>query len=51
MGITTEALKEVVKLIFEKTEIKRLNGRADVRNIATNKVLEMCGSHFLHTVS
>ena len=32
MGITTEALKEVVKFVFENTEIERLNGRADVRN-------------------
>ena len=42
-GITTEALKEVVRFIFEKTEIERLNGRADVRNIASNKVMERCG--------
>ena len=27
----------------ENTEIERLNGRADVRNIASNKVLERCG--------
>ena len=25
------------------TEIERLNGRADVRNMASNKVLEQCG--------
>ena len=43
MGITTEALKEVVRFIFENTEIERLNGRADVRNNASNKVLERCG--------
>ena len=43
MGITTEALKEVVRFIFENTEIERLNGRADVRNIASNKVMEKCG--------
>lgn len=43
MGITTEALKEVIKFVFENTEIERLNGRADVRNIASNKVLERCG--------
>ena len=43
MGITTEALREVVKFVFENTEIERLNGRADVRNIASNKVLERCG--------
>ena len=43
MGITTEALKEVVKFVFENTEIERLNGRADVRNIASNRVMEKCG--------
>ena len=43
MGITTEALKEVVRFIFENTEMDRLNGRADVRNIASNKVMEKCG--------
>ena len=43
MGITTEALKEVVRFIFENTEIERLNGRADVRNVASNKVMEKCG--------
>ena len=43
MGITTEALKEVVRFIFENMEIDRLNGRADVRNIASNKVMEKCG--------
>ena len=29
--IITEALKEVVRFIFENTEIERLNGRADLR--------------------
>ena len=43
MGITTEALKEVIRFIFENTELERINGRADVRNIASNKVLEKCG--------
>ena len=43
MGITTEALKEVVRFIFENTELDRLNGNADVRNIASNKVMEKCG--------
>ena len=43
MGITTEALKEVVRFIFENTEIDRLNGCVDVRNVASNKVMEKCG--------
>ncbi len=43
MGIATESLQAVVKFIFECTEMKRLNARADVRNIASNRVLEKCG--------
>ena len=43
MGITTEAVKEVIRFIFENTELDRLNGRADVRNFASNKVMEKCG--------
>ena len=37
------SFNEVVRFIFENTEIERLNGRADVRNIASNKVLQKCG--------
>lgn len=43
LGFTTEALKEVIKFVFEKTEMDRLNGRADIRNIASNRVMEKCG--------
>ncbi len=43
MGITTEALKEVLRFVFKNTEIDRLNGRVDVRNIASNRVMEKCG--------
>ena len=42
-GYATEALKKVVEFIFEKTELDRLNARADVRNVASNKILEKCG--------
>ena len=34
--------RRVVRFIFENTEIGRLNGRADVRNIASNKIMEKC---------
>ena len=43
MGITTEALKEVIRFIFENTELDRLNGRVDVRNVASNRVMKKCG--------
>ena len=42
-GFATESMTAVIEFIFSKTEMKRLNGRADVRNIASNRVLEKCG--------
>lgn len=42
-GLATESLQAVIQFIFTKTEIKRLNANADVRNIASNRVLEKCG--------
>lgn len=45
-GYATEALEVAVDFIFTRTEMDRLNARADVRNIASNRVLEKCG--FVH---
>lgn len=42
-GIATEALRGVADFIFTKTEMDRLYAQADVRNIASNRVLEKCG--------
>lgn len=42
-GFATESLSAVIDFIFTKTEIKRLNASADIRNIASNRVLEKCG--------
>lgn len=42
-GIATESLLAVINFIFTKTEMKRLNANADVRNVASNRVLEKCG--------
>ena len=42
-GICTEAMRCVVEFIFSKTTIDRLQGNADVRNIASNKVLQKSG--------
>ena len=39
-GFATESLLAVVEFIFTKTEMKRLNANADVRNTASNRVLE-----------
>ncbi len=42
-GYATEAAKAVIEFVFEKTELARLNAKADVKNIASNRVLEKCG--------
>ena len=42
-GYATEALREAVRFIFTCTELDRLQATADVRNTASNRVLEKCG--------
>ena len=42
-GYATEALREAVRFIFTHTELDRLQATADVRNTASNRVLEKCG--------
>ena len=42
-GYATEALCAAVDFIFEHTELDRLQATADVRNTASNRVLEKCG--------
>ena len=45
-GYVTEALRAAVEFIFTHTELDRLYATADVRNTASNRVLEKCG--FVH---
>ena len=45
-GYVTEALRAAVEFIFTHTELDRLHATADVRNTASNRVLEKCG--FVH---
>lgn len=45
-GYVTEALRAAVEFIFTRTELDRLHATADVRNTASNRVLEKCG--FVH---
>ena len=45
-GYATEALQAAVEFVFTHTELDRLQATADVRNTASNRVLEKCG--FLH---
>lgn len=42
-GIVTEALRRAVDFVFSETELQRLEATADVRNIASLRVLEKCG--------
>lgn len=42
-GYGTEALSAMTRFCFEHTELKRLWTEADVRNIASWKMLEKCG--------
>lgn len=42
-GICTEAMRQVVEFIFSETSMDRLEATADVRNVASNKILERCG--------
>ena len=42
-GYTSEALAAAVDFIFAHTELDRLHATADVRNVASNRVLEKCG--------
>jgi len=45
-GYTSEALAAAVEFVFTHTELDRLHATADVRNTASNRVLEKCG--FVH---
>ena len=42
-GLCTEALRRAVEFIFSETQLDRLQGNADVRNTASNRVLQKCG--------
>lgn len=42
-GYGTEALREMTKFCFENTELKRLWTEVDVRNVASQRILEKCG--------
>lgn len=42
-GFATESLSAMTKFCFEKTELERLWTKVDVRNIASQRILEKCG--------
>ena len=49
-GVCTEALRRVIDFIFSETAMDRLEGRADVRNTGSNRVLEKCGFRLEGTI-
>ncbi len=42
-GYTTQAVKGLVKYLFENTDVEQLNAVVLPRNVASNKVIEKCG--------
>lgn len=42
-GYTTEALKEVVKFLFEQVNFETINARHDIRNPRSGDVMRKCG--------
>ncbi len=42
-GFGTEALTAMTRFCFEHTELRRLQAQVDVRNIASQRMLEKCG--------
>ena len=42
-GYGTEALDAMVRFCFGRTELKRLRAEVDVRNVASQRMLEKCG--------
>jgi len=46
MGITTEALKRVMKYLFEEVEVNKIIARHDVRNPASGMVMKKAGMKY-----
>ena len=42
-GYGTEALSAMVRFCFDRTELRRLQAEVDVRNVASQRMLETCG--------
>ena len=49
-GLCTEALRRAVGFIYSETSLDRLQGNADVRNTASNRVLQKCGFRLEGTI-
>ena len=42
-GIATEALREIIRFLFEEVGINRIEAYHDVRNLASGRVMQKCG--------
>ncbi len=49
-GYATEAAKACIEFGFKKLNLKRIVGRAMAANVASVRVLEKCGFHFLREI-
>lgn len=49
LGLGTEAIGAMIKFLFEQTDIRRIIGVTDARNIAAMKTLEKLGMRRLQT--
>jgi ribosomal-protein-alanine N-acetyltransferase len=43
LGLATEAINELIKFGFEKIQLKRIQGRCDIDNIGSEKVMLKAG--------
>ena len=49
-GITSEALKAVIKFFFEEVDVNRIEARHDPRNPNSGKVMQKCGMKYEGTM-
>lgn len=45
-GIVTEALKEIIRFLFEEVDVNRIEAYHDIRNPASGRVMQKCGMKF-----
>ncbi|WP_213650797.1 GNAT family N-acetyltransferase [Paenibacillus sp. J23TS9] len=45
-GYTTQAAKGLIKYLFENANVEELIAIAQIRNVASNKVMQKCGFEF-----
>lgn len=49
-GITSEALKEIIRFFFEEVKANKVESRHDPKNIFSGKVMEKCGMKYEGTL-